>query len=444
MADQSLTMLTFSKAQLASLLATAVDFGIAAAGRLLQPWYVVAAVLGIAAGGVVHFSLGRHWVFGRRGDKVAGQSARYRVERQPAAQRGGGTGCYSLGGAALPGRQSNRVAAAGRYLQLFVAVSFSFSKVLKKLPCHCLRQGARWGLVAGLCLPPLLGGAQTTLIRGVVRSAATREPLPSVNVTVPGTTRGTSTDPNGVYALEVPAPYLSLTFTYIGYRPETRMVVPGREQVVDVALTEASQALPEVVVKSGRARYRNKDNPAVDLIRLVIDHKERNRSESYDYVEYEKYEKMSFALSNLSERFRARRVFRNYQFLFKRDDSARIGSGSLLPVYLEEKLSKVYFRRRPEKTKTRVQGQKQVQFDKHFIDNGGVSAYFNRMYQDIDIYDNNISVLSNQFLSPIAGNAPTFYKFYITDTVKNHVPPLAELSFSPRNRTDLLFEASST
>jgi hypothetical protein len=289
-------------------------------------------------------------------------------------------------------------------------------------------------------LPPLLGGAQTTLIRGVVRSAATREPLPSVNVTVPGTTRGTSTDPNGVYALEVPAPYLSLTFTYIGYRPETRMVVPGREQVVDVALTEASQALPEVVVKSGRARYRNKDNPAVDLIRLVIDHKERNRSESYDYVEYEKYEKMSFALSNLSERFRARRVFRNYQFLFKRNDSARIGDGSLLPVYLEEKLSKVYFRRQPEKTKTRVLGSKQVEFDKNFIDNGGVSAYFNRMYQDIDIYDNNISVLSNLLLSPIADNAPTFYKFYITDTVKGHAPPLAELSFSPRNRTDLLFE----
>ncbi len=325
-------------------------------------------------------------------------------------------------------------------LQLSVAFSFCFSKALKKLPFLRVRQAAHWGLVAGLCLLPLLAGAQTTLVRGVVTRASDGEPLPSVNVTVPGTTLGVGTGPDGTYALQVPARYRTLAFSYVGYRPETRSVVPGREQVVNVALTEAAQELAEVVVKSGRTRYRNKNNPAVDLIRLVISHKERNRPESYPYVEYEKYEKMSFALSNLSERFRARRVFRNYQFLFKRNDSARIGSGSLLPVYLEEKLSQVYYRQKPEKTKTRVLGQKQVQFDKNFIDNGGVSAYLDRMYGDIDIYANNIAVLSNQFLSPIAGNAPTFYQFYITDTVEAHTPQLAELTFTPRNKTDLLFE----
>jgi hypothetical protein len=296
---------------------------------------------------------------------------------------------------------------------------------------------ALW-VAAGLL--PGLTAAQTTLVRGVVRSAATREPLPLVNVTVPGTLLGTSTGPDGTYTLQVPPAHKTVAFSLLGYRPETRPVAPGREQVVDVELTETAQALPEVVVRSGRTRYRNKNNPAVELIRLVIDHKEANRPESYPYVEYEKYEKMSFALSNLSERFRSRRAFRNYQFLFKRSDSARIGSGSILPVYLEEKLSQVYFRREPEKTKTRVLGSKQVQFDKNFIDNGGVSAYFNRMYQDIDIYAGNISVLSNQFLSPIAGTAPTFYQYYITDTIKSHAPPLAELTFTPRNKTDLLFE----
>lgn len=72
-------MRTFRKAQFASLLATAVDFGItAAAGRLLHPSYVVmAAMLGTGGGGIVHFWLGRHWVFGGRGGKVARQAARY-------------------------------------------------------------------------------------------------------------------------------------------------------------------------------------------------------------------------------------------------------------------------------------------------------------------------------------------------------------------------------
>jgi hypothetical protein len=46
------------------------------------------------------------------------------------------------------------------------------------------------------------------------------------------------------------------------------------------------------------------------------------------------------------------------------------------------------------------------------------------MYQDIDIYDNNISLLGNQMLSPIADAAPTFYKFFITDTLQRCKPAI--------------------
>jgi hypothetical protein len=62
------------------------------------------------------------------------------------------------------------------------------------------------------------------------------------------------------------------------------------------------------------------------------------------------------------------------------------------------------------------------------------------MYQDINIYDNNVSLLSNQLLSPIANNSPEFYKFFITDTLKDQSPNLIELSFTPRNTNNLLFE----
>jgi hypothetical protein len=43
-------------------------------------------------------------------------------------------------------------------------------------------------------------------------------------------------------------------------------------------------------------------------------------------------------------------------------------------------------------------------------------------------------------LSPIADSAPTFYRFYITDTLKNESPKLVELSFAPRNAGDFLFQ----
>ncbi|HEX8277821.1 MAG TPA: DUF5686 family protein, partial [Segetibacter sp.] len=106
---------------------------------------------------------------------------------------------------------------------------------------------------------------------------------------------------------------------------------------------------------------------------------------------------------------------------------------------MTEKLSQKYYRKNPEKQKTYVLGEKQVNYG-DFIDNNGIKSYMNRLYEDVDIYENNISLLTNQFLSPIADLSPTFYRFYITDTVQNDGIKLIRLSFTPKNPTDLLFK----
>ncbi|PTS95756.1 hypothetical protein DBR11_20665, partial [Pedobacter sp. HMWF019] len=126
--------------------------------------------------------------------------------------------------------------------------------------------------------------------------------------------------------------------------------------------------------------------------------------------------------------------------MFEEQDSTKIGGKNLLPIYIEEKISQNYYNKNPEKNKTIVLGDKHVDYNTPLIDTKGMSQYFERMYAHVDIYDNNISLLSNEFLSPIAGSSPTFYKFFITDTIKTHNPQLIELSFIPRNNTDILFE----
>ena len=299
--------------------------------------------------------------------------------------------------------------------------------------------GAYWLLVL-LVLLPVVAFAQATTVTGVVTDAKTREKLPYVGVGIPQAGVGTTTDQDGRYTLQVPAPYRALVFSYLGYRTVTKAFAAGAPQEINVQLAASSALLNEVIVKGAKLpRYKNKENPAVALIRRVIENKAQNRPESYEYVEYKKYEKMTFSFSNLSEKFKNRKIFRNYQFLFTKQDSAAAGGVNMLPVYLEEKLSQEYYRKSPEQRKSVVLGNKQVQFDKHFIDNEGLSTYFNRMYQDIDIYANNVALLGNQLLSPIANNAPTFYQYYITDTLKQHTPPLIELSFTPRSKGDMLF-----
>nr|WP_067060182.1 DUF5686 and carboxypeptidase-like regulatory domain-containing protein [Mucilaginibacter sp. L294] len=281
-----------------------------------------------------------------------------------------------------------------------------------------------------------------TIVHGVVTDAKTKEAMPYVTVSFAGTTQGISTNGQGRYTLSTNDNAVTqVKASFVGYRTAVRNVTQGQDQTINIALTENNQSLNEVVVRSSKKKkYTNKNNPAVELIRQVIAHKAQNQVENYNYAEYKQYERMNFSLSNLSDKFRSKRIFKNYQFLFREQDSTAIGGKTLLPMYQEEKMSDNYFRKDPYAKKQIITANKQVKYDENFVDNQGLTAYFNRMYQDINIYDNNVSLLSNQLLSPIANGSPEFYKFFITDTLKDVQPNLIELSFTPRNTNNLLFE----
>jgi putative flippase GtrA len=71
-------MARFIKAQAASVVATLVDYAITIICReILQVWFVWASALGTLCGGIVHFSLGRRWVFSARHKELKGQMGKY-------------------------------------------------------------------------------------------------------------------------------------------------------------------------------------------------------------------------------------------------------------------------------------------------------------------------------------------------------------------------------
>ena len=282
--------------------------------------------------------------------------------------------------------------------------------------------------------------AQKTIITGTVRDAVTKETLPYVSIFFNDTRIGTQTDIDGNFRISTNENYNQLKFNYVGYEILYKNIVVGQTQKLDILLKSNAQSLNEVTIIAGKIRYSNKNNPAVELIRKVIENKDKNQPKAYETVQYKEYEKMLFSMSNISEKFKNKRIFRNYQFLFQEQDSTQLGGKNLLPIYIQEKLANQYLSFDPNKSKTVVLAEKQVQFDNRYIDNQGMKAYFDRMYQNINIYDNNISVISNEFFSPIANSAPTFYKYFITDTLKNQTPNVIELSFTPRNKGDMLFE----
>jgi Ca-activated chloride channel family protein len=88
-------------------------------------------------------------------------------------------------------------------------------------------------------------------------------PLPGVNVVVKGTTRGTQTDYDGKYSIAV-NPNEQLAFSFVGYKSTT---VPVKDQSkLDIALSESSEMLSEVIVTAYTSTKRTKSSAAVKPI----------------------------------------------------------------------------------------------------------------------------------------------------------------------------------
>jgi hypothetical protein len=280
-----------------------------------------------------------------------------------------------------------------------------------------------------------------TIIHGTVTDALTGNPIPFVSVFVKGTTIGTVTDDQGNYRIETTLFPTSLSFSFIGYQTETREIRPGRDQTLNISLNLSSINLDEVVIKPERKNYRNKGNPAVELIEKVIGKRDQNRPGSYDFLQYKTYEKIQFAFSNVTENFRNSNAFSKFNFIFNNIDTTKRIGNDILPMFIKETVASHYFRKEPRESKEVILGEKSINLEE-YINNKGSSAYLNYLYQNINIYDNEILFLTNKFLSPIANTAPAFYRYYIIDTLSVADIRCIRLFFEPRNRSDFLFHGN--
>jgi len=281
-----------------------------------------------------------------------------------------------------------------------------------------------------------------TKIKGTVIDAKTKEPLPFVNIAFKGANIGTTTDFDGKYYLETQWGTPTLMASFVGYNKISKKVELGISQTINFQMANEAIEIEEFVVKADNKRYKNKENPAVDLIKKVIEHKDDNRKEALSFYEYDKYEKIEIDINNITEEFLNKGwLKKKFQVVIDHIDTSEINGKPFLPVFLRETASKMYYRKNPKTLKELQFGSKMTGFE-GYIDDDGMSFIMDKLYQDIDIYDNNISLLSNQFTSPISVLGPTIYKYFIIDTLEVNGRECINLAFTPRNKADFAFKGS--
>lgn len=106
-------------------------------------------------------------------------------------------------------------------------------------------------------------------ISGYVRERGSSELLIGVNVYLPGTTIGTTTNNYGFYSLTLPAgDTLTLAFSYVGYRPEIRKVF--LQQNIELNITLLAEAILQEVEVVAQRQEQISQSPQMSVIEVPV------------------------------------------------------------------------------------------------------------------------------------------------------------------------------
>ena len=125
--------------------------------------------------------------------------------------------------------------------------------------------------------------AAQKLVRGQIFDAATGEVLPAANVQIEGTYRGTISNTDGVYEIQLDELPATLLVRFIGYETARRTISADDPAQQDFRLQPVTYELGEIVVSG--------EDPAVQIMREVIERKKvwRAALETYETEAYNRF-----------------------------------------------------------------------------------------------------------------------------------------------------------
>ncbi len=275
-------------------------------------------------------------------------------------------------------------------------------------------------------------------IQGVVTDAETGDSIPMASVVYQGHHVAVISDVNGHYTIDRHEGW-NITFSAVGYKSRLVAVTSKTKSRLNIKLTPDKQELGEVTVKAKRQRYSRKNNPAVELMRRVVAAKKKTDLTLNDYYQYNKYEKITLSLNDLKPEQLETGPFKRHPWLVEQVEVSPATGKMILPVSVDETVSKKIYRRDPRSEKTIIMGQTSKGVNDLFQTGDIINTVVKDVFTDIDLYQDHIRLLQYPFISPISNEGINFYRYYIEDTLKIARDSCIHLQFLPNNQHDMGF-----
>ncbi len=232
----------------------------------------------------------------------------------------------------------------------------------------------------------------------------------------------------------------TLSVTAEGYRRRRVKIDRNTPEELHVVMQAEGKHLGEVVVEGRRVRrYSRKGNPAVELMRRVIAAKKRYSPLSRDYASWEKYQKLTLAINNITQQDIESDFFREEPWMMDHVQPCEMNNKLILPISLTETTSRHLYRRRPATFRQIVTGEKTSGVGQFLETGQNLAVLMKEYFRDVDLLDNQIDLLGQRFPSPIGPTAISFYHFYIEDSLRVEGDSCVRVAFTPVNNQDFGF-----
>jgi hypothetical protein len=267
-------------------------------------------------------------------------------------------------------------------------------------------------------------------IYGKVEDMNTGEGLPFSSVFFLHSNFGTTADLEGNFIIKMDKlPGDTLRIGAIGYKQVNKVLRKNLHTYnFIIELERSNTMLNEVVVHAG-------EDPAIVLMRQVIERKPYNNPDKLENYRYEAYNRLEVDLQRLNRsQFAKIPLLKNYSFIFDNLDTVS-ETTPYLPLYLTETLSDYYFRAHPRKQREFIKASMVKG-----VNNENIIKYLGTLHQNENVYRNFMPVFDKKYVSPISNEGLFYYKYKIKDTQMAYGHRIILVQFRPKRFGENCFE----
>ncbi|MBP6181556.1 DUF5686 and carboxypeptidase-like regulatory domain-containing protein [Flavobacterium sp.] len=271
-----------------------------------------------------------------------------------------------------------------------------------------------------------------TKVSGIVIDK-TNQPIPFANVVFKGSNEGVVSNEDGRFYIESAKTYATIIISSVGFSEKEITLNKLVNYNFKIQLNEA-ESLKEVVIFTGKTSKKN--NPALDILRKIWEHKRKNGLNLFAQYQMEKYEKVEFDMNTIDSAFMKNKLFKGMEFIFNQVDTSRITGKTYLPIFINESLYDVYGDNKIKKTKEKLKANKTSGFN----GNQQILSFVKDLYSDYNIYDNHLTFFDKSFTSPLSKTGVDVYNYILKDSTYIDKKWCYNIIFYPRRKNELTFK----